>query len=255
MKHLKHLPLQVLLFRATPAGIHNAHPFRPLLIGLLASCACFATSDRTNETGGLANQEESISVRAVVDTFCRLARAGQIDRVSVKYAPWEVERSCRIRERDLLTGSHYAVDWEITAHREMAAEAAMKLADALDKQRRRLKKKDIAASELDFGLAAVFYAHEKQVLCLSVSKYPPAISINGEFIAANPYLVYPLTGLIPVDAHRGMFFYVLDEWASPPYKETIDGFRRIPGGPDPNTTLEWIRQKSGIQRSGSEQRE
>lgn len=210
-------------FRNLLGRIHSTHFLRLLLMGLLVSCVCFAASDPAEQTADSADQKDDISVLAALDTFGRLARAGRIDKVSVRYARWEVQHSFRISERDLMA-SDYPLDWEIIAYRKMATEVAVKLADALDKCQ--LDRKDVAASELDFGLGAVFCVGGKQVLSIGVSKYPPAISVNGELFCASPYIVYPLTTLMPLDAHRGMFFYTIDEWAYPPYKEMIGGFRR-----------------------------
>ncbi|TKJ35703.1 MAG: hypothetical protein CEE38_13920 [Planctomycetes bacterium B3_Pla] len=168
---------------------------------------------------------------------------------------WEVQSSVRYSERDLLNSAF--PDWEIVAHREAASDIAVKLADTLEKyplmklsdalEKYEFGRKDIAGSELDFGLVAVFFSQGKKVLRIGVSKYPPAISVNGALFFAEPPVVYKLAALLPLEAYQGMFFYSIVEWALPPYGETAGGLRLMPSRKDPNdlydSLLEWINQR------------
>ena len=237
--------------------IRSAYFPRLLLIGLLIFCACFTVSRSANKTANSTDQKDNSPFRTATDRFVRLAKKGRIDKVSVSYMRWELEKSVRYAEWHLMNSP--SLDWEIVARNETASDIAVEIADTLEKrplikladalEKYKLGRKGIEDFELDFGLVAVFYAQGKQVLRIGVSKYPPAISINGElFFASSFSLVYELASLLPYKAFRGLFSYTIFSWAIPPYGETSNGLRTMPYKSDPNdfseSLLIWIDQKA-----------
>ena len=233
-------------FRRVIDRIRRSHFSRLLLMGLLIWCTCFAVSRSADETGNSADQKDISPYRKEIDRFVRLAKEGRINKVSVCYTRWRVQRSIRIHEQALLNS--YVKDWEIIAHNRNASNIAKELADTLERwpltkmsdahEKYKFGREDITWSELDFGLVAEFFSEGKKVLRIGVSKYPPAISLDGElFFAYPPILVYELASLLPIKAFQDMFSYTIGEWALPPYGKTAGGLRLMPSRNDPNESL------------------
>lgn len=211
----------------------------------LLSYVSYAASNRTSRVGRSSSSlyhNQSMEPPLPVRRFVEFAREHKIDKVELRYVRWDLEYSNRLSEHDLMT---FPPDCAVDAGRYVADQVSVRLTEAFSHAR--LEKKEIARSELDFGLAATFYGGENELLRICVSKYPPAVSINGEIFAAPSRVVHALTALLPAVAREGMFLYTIDEWATPPYKETIGGMRRMGPGLDEgelDAMFDAIREKN-----------
>lgn len=190
-----------------------------VVLVLLASYHALGRPGST--TSCVASRKKQAHPPEAVRRFIQSARSDEIERVSVQYERWDLECSRRMRECDLTRGAFRGCELVI---REAAAQAAaFKLVDAFSEVT--LTKSNVPVSKLHFRLAVLFYKGETEVLRLSVSRYPPALSINGQLFEAHPRLVYPLMRLLPSKAQERMILFLLDEWSTPPHKETVGGMR------------------------------
>ena len=153
--------------------------------------------------------EEPIPAEKAVAAFLKQVAERKVTAIKVYYCSWGAMPNSPIYEESELTERYR--DYEIVVRRMAAWDTLDHIADAL----RRYKLSRMSPHTLDFRIGCIFYAGEKEVMRLFVSKNSPAISINATTFDATPGVVHSLLPLLPMAAYEDMCYGMVADWCSP----------------------------------------
>ncbi len=168
------------------------------------------TSFKTNskEVDDTAPDE---SIRA----FVKLASEMKITKAEMYYCPWGAMSNIPISEESQLTKP--SIMYQTTINGLSVFGLVHDVASTLST----FKYKRIQPSKVDFRIGCIFYAKNRQVIRVFISKEEPAVFINGTPFQVTPALVDALLPMLPVQAYREMHRDMISDWASPAYRKNL----------------------------------